>query len=158
MIYLYTDGSVSRPGDGTSPGGWAFTFQANGKTFRGSGGCRSITSNQAEMIAVIKGLQELLKMELEEIPVCVVSDSQYVIHGCSLWMIDWKRKGWLDGRNRRLKNIQYWKQIDYLASHFNIRFKWIRGHRGNPSNESCDQMARAAAFRAEGLANASIMT
>lgn len=158
MIYLYTDGSVSRPTEGRSPGGWAFSFRHNGKLVQESGGCNMVTSNQMEMVAVIRGLQKLLELELTNEPICVVSDSQYVIHGASLWMEAWKKRGWLDRRGQKMKNKAFWKQIDYLAAHFNIRFKWIRGHAGNPDNEVCDKLARAAAFRAAAICSTAKLT
>lgn len=154
MIYIYTDGSVTKPTEGKSPGGWAFCYSIGDDAYRGSGGCRMVTSNQMEMIAVIKGLQSLLRLGLEGEDICVVSDSQYVIHGCSKWIIDWKRTNWCNSRGRSIKNKEHWKQIDFLAGHFKSRWKWIRGHNGHPDNELCDKLARAAAFRTLGMLEA----
>jgi len=157
MIYLYTDGSVARPTEGKSPGGWAYTFRYDGKVYQESGCCNLVTSNQMEMMAAIKVMQRLLNMGLEGERICIVSDSQYLINGASQWLLDWKRKGWLNGKGRKLKNREFWKQIDYLSAHFKIRFKWIRGHNGHPDNEAVDKLARAAAFRAAGLEQARYM-
>lgn len=147
MIYLYTDGSVTKPSEGKSPGGWAFCYRHNGKQYRGSGGCKDVTSNQMEMVAVIKGLQHLLANKFQDVTIIVVSDSQYVINGSSQWLPTWKRNRWVNSKKKAIKNKEFWKQIDYLASNFQTRWKWIRGHMGNPDNEYCDQAARTAAFR-----------
>lgn len=154
MIYLYTDGSVMRPSEGKSPGGWAFCYRYKDVFYKGSGCCRNVTSNQMEMVAVIKGFQHLLAAGLLGEAVCIVSDSQYVINGSSKWMHDWKRNRWFNAKGRTIKNREYWKQIDYLANQFKTRWKWIRGHNGHPDNEYCDQAARTAAIRLTGLEGA----
>jgi ribonuclease HI len=108
-----------------------------------------------ELMGAIKGLKHLLINKFESEPICVVSDSQYVIHGMTMWMDGWKRKGRL-GPQGNIKNKEYWVEIDGLAKLFkSLRWTWVRGHRGNEGNEFCDQAARAAAFRLGGLVLAS---
>lgn len=154
MIYLYTDGSVSRPKAGKSPGGWAFSYIHEGKYFRGSGARLDVTNNQMEMLAAIKGLQFMLAKGLKGSEVCIVSDSQYVVNGCSQWIVDWKRSGWVNSKGRKIINREFWMQLDTLSSNFKTRWKWVRGHMGNPENEVVDKLARAAAFRAVGFTEA----
>lgn len=151
MIWVYTDGSVSRPEEGTSPGGWAFTFRDGDKVIKNSGCCKSVTNNQMEMVAPIKAMQALLAAGYEGSAICIVSDSQYLINGASKWMVGWKRMHWHNSKGRSIKNKEYWKQIDYLASQFTVRWKWVRGHNGNPENEIVDKLARQAAFRSAGI-------
>lgn len=148
MIYVYTDGSVMRPTEGKSPGGWAFTYDFKGKQFKSSGCCKYVTNNQMEMIAVIKALQSLLINKFHRESVCVVSDSQYVVFNCNQYLDVWKKNKWTNSRGNYIKNKPFWKQIDYLSSYFNIRYKWVRGHNGHPLNELVDKLAREAALRA----------
>lgn len=158
MIWVYTDGSVSRPEEGKSPGGWAYTFRKGDSQVQNSGCCKLVTSNQMEMVAAIKAMQALLAEGLEGSNVCIVSDSQYLVNGASQWMTNWKRMRWHNSKGRSIKNKEYWQQIDYLASQFTIRWKWVRGHNGNPENEVVDKLARQAAFRSAGIEAAAFST
>lgn len=158
MLYIYTDGSVTRPTEGSGPGGWAFSFYLDGRSFREAGGCRNVTNNQMEMLAAIKGMECLIKIGFNTWePICLVSDSQYVVHGATKWLHSWKRKNWVNSQGRHIKNRSLWEKIDALNHKLNVQYKWIRGHNGNPENEVCDKLAREAAFRAEGMILASQM-
>lgn len=154
MLFIYTDGSVVRPKDGSSPGGWAFYYEREGIVYQGSGGVLGATNNQMEIVAAIKAFQSLLENNFTDDVVVIVSDSQYVINGGSQWVLDWKRNRWRNGRGKLIKNRKQWKQLDILASHFMTKWKWVRGHNGHPFNEVCDKAARRAAFRADGLIKA----
>ncbi len=120
----------------------------------GSGGATNATNNQMEMMAALKGLQALLDRGLEGTDVVIVSDSQYVIHGGSKWIVDWKRRNWRNARGKVIKNWKLWRKLDKTAAKFKTRWKWVRGHNGHPMNEACDKAARAAAFRVEALTDA----
>lgn len=158
VLYIYTDGSVLRPAEGISPGGWAFSFHLDGRTFRKSGGWREATNNQMEILAAIKGMECLIEIGFNTWePICLVSDSQYVVHGASKWLHSWKRKGWVNSQGRFIKNRTLWERIDGLNHKLNVQYKWIRGHNGNPENEACDRLARAAANRVDGMIMASSM-
>lgn len=148
MIFLYTDGSVTRPKLKKSPGGWAYCFRIGDKVHSSSGGVMDVTNNQMEIVAAIKGFQALLDMGLEGESVCVVSDSQYVVNGGREWVKSWKRNHWRNSRGQAIKNRKFWSQIDMLAAEFTTRWKWVRGHNGHPDNEFVDKLARKAAFRA----------
>lgn len=151
MIFIYTDGSVTRPRMRQSPGGWAYSFRYDDKLHSSSGGVMNVTNNQMEMMAVIKGLQILIEMGLEGSKVCIVSDSQYVVYGGRSWIKSWKKNNWRNSRGQAIKNRNFWSQIDMLASEFSTRWKWVRGHNGHPDNEFVDKLARKAAFRAAAL-------
>lgn len=157
MIWVYTDGSVTRPEEVTSPGGWAYAVREGDVQFRNSGCCKSVTNNQMEMVAAIKAMQLLLAQGKSGSAVCIVSDSQYLVNGASQWMINWKRSNWRNSHGRRIKNKEYWKQIDYLSSHFTVRWKWVRGHNGNAENEVVDKLARQAAYRSASMVAAALL-
>jgi ribonuclease HI len=141
-IELFTDGACSgNPG----PGGWAYILRdvKTGTEKCEADGERSTTNNRMELISVIEGLQALDRP-------CVVdlySDSQYVINGLKEWMDGWKRRGWKRDRNKPVKNVELWKQLDELRERHQLNCHWVRGHNDHPENERCDRMAVAAVER-----------
>lgn len=103
-----------------------------------SEGFRMTTNNRMELLAVIKGLEEL---KLEGIPVTIYSDSKYVVDAVTKgWLWNWQKKGFKDK-----KNVDLWKRYIPLHLKYNPRFVWVRGHAGNVENECCDRLAVAAA-------------
>jgi ribonuclease HI len=149
VIMLYTDGSCPRnPG----PGGWAFCVVVNGVIrHTASGHEYDSTNNRMEMIAVMRGLEWLIR-NYDEGTIRVVSDSQYVINGLKDWCHKWRRSKWMrrdkDGRHVKIKNADLWPALFGLA-HVTLRceFVWQRGHKGEQFNELCDKMAGEAAWR-----------
>lgn len=103
-----------------------------------SEGFRMTTNNRMELLAVIKGLEEL---KLEGIPVTIYSDSKYVVDAVTKgWLWNWQKKGFKDK-----KNVDLWKRYIPLHLKYKPRFVWVRGHAGNVENECCDRLAVAAA-------------
>src|SRR5690606_3536521 len=96
------------------------------------------TNNRMELLAVIKGLEEL---KVEGIPVTIYSDSKYVVDAVTKgWIWNWQKKGFKDK-----KNADLWKKYIPLHLKYKPRFVWVRGHAGNVENERCDRLAVAAA-------------
>ena len=137
-VELFTDGACScNPG----PGGWAFILRdlASGEETDGSDGEPNTTNNRMEMLAVIKGLQELD----QPCRVDLYSDSKYLINGLMEWLDGWKAHGWRRGK-KPLANLELWKELDRLRQVHKITARWVRGHDEHPENEACDRMATAA--------------
>lgn len=151
MLHIYTDGSVTRPNEGKSPGGWSFYFERNGKTVEQFGGQLDVTNNQMELTGPIKAMEYLLQRDAQGIELIVISDSQYVIHGASQHMLTWKRQHKFHPKSTALKNKELWIRIDSLASQFKTRWLWVRGHNGHRENEICDVLAKRGARRALGI-------
>ncbi len=74
----------------------------------------------------------------------VVTDSTYVGKGLTEWMPGWKRRGWVTGAKKPVKNVELWKELDRLIEKHTIKFTHVRGHSGHIENERCDQLAVAA--------------
>jgi ribonuclease HI len=60
------------------------------------------------------------------------------------WLPGWKAKGWKK-KNGPIMNLELWKEADELASRHECRWKWVRGHNGQPQNEFADFLAARAA-------------
>ncbi|MGL6227044.1 MAG: ribonuclease HI [Thermoguttaceae bacterium] len=138
-VQLFTDGACSgNPG----PGGWAFILRhvKTGKELVRSGGMKETTNNQMEMIAVIEGLKALRRPTSLEL----ISDSSYVLKGIADWLPNWKRNGWKRREGTQwkpVKNEEFWRMLDELASQHELVLTHVRGHAGHPENERCDQLA-----------------
>lgn len=142
-VSLYTDGACSgNPG----PGGWAFLLRhpSSGKEIEQAGGEARTTNNRMELQAVIEGLSALSRASAVEL----YSDSQYVLKGLEEWLESWKKRGWRTASKQPVKNEDLWRRLDELKDKHQIRFHWIKGHRGHPENERCDELAVAAAREA----------
>ena len=153
MIKIYTDGSVSRPRGGRSPGGWAYHFYLGKTLYEKFGGNLHTTNNRMELTAAIKALQRLQALGLKDEDVTITSDSQNVIYGASRYMQRWKQNGRFTIGNPKLKNQDLWIEIDRLAMLYRTRWCWVRGHRGHEQNERCDVLAKLGSFRATSIQN-----
>ena len=90
------------------------------------------TNNIAELMAILRGLQEVKDRAR---PVYVYSDSEYSI---GLLTKNWKAK----------KNIELIAELRDLCRTFrDLHFVKVAGHAGIPLNERTDQLARDAIVR-----------
>jgi ribonuclease HI len=133
-IEIFTDGACKgNPG----PGGWGVILRSGAHVKELHGGEWSTTNNRMELTAVIKGLGALTR----RCKVKLWTDSQYVQKGISVWIIDWKRRGWRTADKKPVKNVDLWQQLDTLAAQHDVEWLWVKGHAGHPENERADQLA-----------------
>ena len=143
QVALHTDGScLGNPG----AGGFGLILEYGGNRKELSGGYLLTTNNRMEMLAVIRGLEALR----EPCEVTVFSDSKYVVDAITLgWAARWRSNGWRRGRSGVAKNPDLWGRLLGLCAHHHVRFRWVKGHAGDPDNERCDLLARNAASGAD---------
>ena len=138
MITVSTDGScLVNPGGAI---GWAWINHDG--TFD-SGGAASGTNQVAELTALLQAVRAHPGAE----PLLIESDSQYAIKCASEWVVAWKRKGWRTAGGQPVKNLELVQAIDRVITERAgpVRFRWVRGHVGDPFNERADQLAGLAA-------------
>lgn len=142
-VVIYTDGACqNNPG----PGGWATIVIRGENETELSGGERQTTNNRMELMAVIRGLEELQ----ERCEVTVYSDSQYVVNGIEKgWAESWRRSNWVKSDNKPALNPDLWERLLDLCKKHDVTLKWVKGHAGNKYNERCDQLAVKASKAAE---------
>jgi len=154
LINIFTDGGCSgNPG----PGGWAYVIVKNeelgmrNEVKTGSaviaenwGAEKSTTNNRMELMAVIAALEYLSTIQLPTEKITVYTDSQYVQKGMSIWMKDWKSRGWKTSNKKPVKNQDLWQCLDELSAGFSINWAWVKGHAGNELNERCDALTQKA--------------
>ena len=138
-ITLFTDGACSgNPG----PGGYGVILKYADHEKELSGGFSGTTNNRMELMAVIRGLEQLR----ERCEVTVVSDSRYIVDGIGKgWAKKWRSQGWMRNRKDTALNPDLWARLLDLCETHAVKFQWVNGHAGHPENERCDKLAVAAA-------------
>ena len=134
---MFTDGACrGNPG----PGGWGVLLRASGREWEINGGEANTTNNRMELLAAIRGLEELEPKSL----VSLTTDSQYVRKGITQWIAGWKSKGWKTTSKKPVKNQDLWQQLDKLTAMHDIDWHWVKGHSGHAENERADTLANQA--------------
>ena len=143
MIQIYTDGGcLGNPG----PGGWAFAAYDGEILLKSlSGGEKQTTNNKMELTAVINALQYSIENNYREIT--ILTDSQYVKNGITVWITRWKKKNWRTASGDPVKNKEYWEQLDGLNKMLKVTWSWVKGHAGIDGNELCDSLVREQSAR-----------
>ena len=109
VVRVFTDGACKgNPG----PGGWGAILRYGEHERELFGGERDTTNNRMELTAVIKALESLKRACHIEL----YTDSQYVRNGITVWMRDWKRRGWKTADRKPVKNQDLWQRLDELAN------------------------------------------
>ena len=133
-ITLVTDGACSgNPG----PGGWCVIIKRENDIKEFFGGELNTTNNKMELTAAIMALKEIK----EPCEIILYTDSKYVLQGIEEWIHNWKKRGWRGANKKPVKNIDLWKELDELRDEHNIKWNWVKGHSGDPGNETADMLA-----------------
>ena len=131
----YTDGACSgNPG----PGGWAWAVP--GGAFA-SGAEAHSTNQRMEIQAAFDAVQTLPG------PLEIVSDSTYVVN-CfrDRWHEGWRRRGWLNSQKKPVANRDLWEPfVELVLARGDVTFRWVKGHSGDPMNDTVDRLAVEAA-------------
>ena len=134
VIEIYTDGACKgNPG----VGGWGALLKYKAHEKEIFGGEPETTNNRMELTAVIHALTLLKKPS----KIKLYTDSQYVKHGITQWMENWKRRGWRTSNNKPVKNADLWHDLSAAADKHEIEWIWVRGHSGHNGNERADELA-----------------
>ena len=144
-VRLYTDGAARGNPDG--PGGYGAVLvyvDSRGALHEKelTAGYRKTTNNRMELMAVIAGLEALIRpCEVE-----IYSDSKYVVDAFNQhWVECWIRKGWKRGKNEPVKNVDLWKRLLKAMEPHKVTYIWVKGHAGHAYNERCDLLATSSA-------------
>jgi len=134
MVDVYTDGACKgNPGQG----GWGVWLKWGDHEKELFGGEPETTNNRMELTAVIEALASLKR----RCRVRLHTDSQYVHNGISMWIHDWKKRGWRTADKKPVKNVDLWQKLGELVQKHDVEWIWVRGHDGNPGNERADELA-----------------
>lgn len=143
-VALFSDGACrGNPGAGS----WAYVVQGSDGSvlFEESSVADFTTNNKMELGGAIAALEYSLRENLNDTSIFLYTDSTYVVKGITEWVKGWKARGWKKADKKEPENLELWKKLDELASHFsNLNWRWVKGHNGHPQNERCDQLANEA--------------
>lgn len=136
-VEIFTDGACrGNPG----PGGWGTLMRYGDREKTLKGGERVTTNNRMELMAAIRGLEELKR----PCKVDLTTDSKYVMQGITEWMVNWKKRGWKTAARQPVKNVDLWQRLDAATQGHNIDWHWVKGHNGHAENERADELANEA--------------
>ncbi|KAJ7738408.1 ribonuclease H-like domain-containing protein [Mycena metata] len=117
------------------------------------------TSQRAELLAAIHGLEMLVQANVEyredcsglmcanpDIDYTVVGDSEYMVKGITEWVPQWKRTGWISMRDGGVpRNVDLFKRLDAIVSEYENQGITIRFlHVGRNFNRLADGLATRA--------------
>ncbi len=136
-VEIYTDGAC-RGNPGTGGWGALLRYQKVEKELKGAE--LTTTNNRMELTAAIEALQALKKRSR----VLLWTDSKYVQQGITTWLPNWKKRNWRTSANKPVKNEDLWKLLDTHENRHDIEWRWVKGHSGNPGNETADRLANEA--------------
>lgn len=136
-VVVYTDGACrGNPG----PGGWGAVLRWNSHEKCLKGHARATTNNQMELMAAIQALESLR----ERCSVTLHTDSTYVKDGLTVWLPQWRKRGWKTADKKPVKNQELWQRLDAARERHHVDLRWVKGHSGDPGNERADQLANEA--------------
>lgn len=135
-VLIYADGSCLKNGSPESQAGAGVVLMTEdgGRIKLKAVFLGSVSNQKAEILACAVGLESLKK----PCEVKIFSDSKYVIET-------------MLGTNRMKSNREFWERLIKASLTHKIEWNWIRGHSGNPFQETADRLSRAAAIRKENL-------
>ncbi|HXG27797.1 MAG TPA: ribonuclease HI [Nevskiales bacterium] len=137
QVVIHTDGACrGNPG----PGGWGALLHCNGRDKALKGGERLTTNNRMELTAAIMALEALT----EPCRVELVTDSEYLRQGITVWLARWKRNGWKTADRKPVKNADLWQRLETVVARHEVKWHWVRGHSGHDGNEAADRLANEA--------------
>ena len=134
IVNVFTDGACrGNPG----PGGWGALLIAGRHRRTLHGGEPETTNNRMELTVAIKALNALQGPR----KVILHTDSKYVMDGINEWLPNWKNRGWKTAAKKPVKNKDLWQELDAAVGRHEIDWRWVKGHDGNPGNETADELA-----------------
>ncbi|MDO8413403.1 MAG: ribonuclease HI [Gallionellaceae bacterium] len=134
LVEIFTDGACKgNPG----VGGWGALLKMRGKERELCGGETHTTNNRMELMGAISALEALTR----PCRVMLHTDSKYVQQGISVWVHNWKQRGWKTADKKPVKNEDLWRRLDELAARHEIQWVWVKGHAGHDGNERADILA-----------------
>ncbi len=137
-IRLITDGAcLGNPGRG----GWAAILRYGEHKKELYGFEAHTTNNRMELQAAIEGLRALK----ERCEVEVVTDSEYLKNGITLWVPNWKKKNWITSQKKPVVNRDLWEELDEQVARHSTTWSWTKGHASHPDNNRADELASLAA-------------
>ncbi len=112
-----------------------------------SGGEAQSTNQRMEIMAAIHALEALKR----PCRVRIHSDSAYLVNAFRQgWVDRWQQTGWKTRAKTDVENRDLWERLIRLAERHEVEWVKVKGHADDELNNRCDELARAAAKKAQG--------
>lgn len=139
ILYIYCDGGCRGNQSKNNIGGWGVYMVYNKHTKELSGGTKNTSNQKMELISCINALKNVKK---RNIPIVVVSDSQYVVKGITEWVHNWKLHNWHNTQGKSVANKELWQELFALKETFrDISFRHCKVHGNTEGNIKADRLA-----------------
>ncbi len=102
------------------------------------------TTNNRMALAGAIATFALLSRKGRRLGVTYVSDSEYLVKGMREWVPAWERRGWRR-KGGAIENLELWQTLVHVSAQHDARWRWVRGHAGDPKNEYANDLAMRAA-------------
>jgi ribonuclease HI len=137
--------------EGQNPGGAAALIEVRGGSGAGGRVARrdlyisapDTTNNRMALAGAIATFA-LLSRKGRRLTVVYVSDSEYLVKGMREWVPGWQRRGWRR-KGGAIENLELWQTLVRVSALHDPRWRWVRGHAGDPKNEYANDLAMRAA-------------
>ena len=144
-INVWTDGGHR---SSTNVSGWAYVSYIGDDSeapITNKGAEEGKTNQQMEMIAVIKALDSIPEVMLEDYPVKIHTDSAYICN-CfkDKWWAKWVMNDWKNSKGKDVANKELWEVIIAYYNAYDIEFVKVRGHSDNEMNNLADKLVNEA--------------
>lgn len=169
-LFIFTDGSFKNNGKELNSGFSVFLGKdcINVKELY-----TNKTNNQCELAAVDVAFKIILKyyknIIVSKIPINIVSDSEYTIKSCTLWIKKWKENDWKTSNGGDVKNRELIESIDNSfekiklinskvpdENKINVKFVHIKSHQEAGSPGTYQHFIWEGNLIADGLAQNSL--
>jgi ribonuclease HI len=97
------------------------------------------TNNRCELLAILKSLELILenKDDLRNARVNVISDSEYSVKSCNLWIKNWKTNNWVTASGTDVANKDIMISLDHIITQLktlNIKYSiaHMKSHEAAP--------------------------
>lgn len=74
----------------------------------------------------------------------IITDRNYVHQSQTKWIEKWRNNDFSDQRNKQIKNIELFKQLEKLKEGLNIKWSLVKGHSNVEGNDKADSLAKCA--------------
>ncbi|GAB6020761.1 Ribonuclease H1 [Chamberlinius hualienensis] len=142
-VHVYTDGACSSNGKINSQGGIGVYWGPNNPMNVSEPLFGRQTNNRAEIMAAVRALRQAKSAGYKN--VVLHTDSQFLINGITKWIRKWKANGWKLSSGGSVINKEDFEALDDAQKGLIVRYKYVKGHSGDPGNEAADRLATQAA-------------
>lgn len=143
-VIVYTDGSCLNNGHKNSVGGFGVYFSDDHPLNAAKPVVGRVTNNSGEIQASIHAIRLAKDLGIKKL--CLSTDSQFLINSATSWIKNWKRKGWKLKSGDPVKNQEDFAILDQLLDgSVDIKWNYVKGHKGIVGNEKADRLAREGA-------------